>query len=151
MKCWKFNQLVKNGSNRGSSAMQISTGLERTDSPISKKGFLISKNPKILLIMISKTVGMQNVANPCCIIQVQFQSPFANRLLIGFCSKCKKITPRTLGKIQCFSAFFGVPGGIRTHGLSLRRRTLYPAELQRHSKTIFNLNSIPSAFTPEGG
>ena len=32
----------------------------------------------------------------------------------------KKITPRTLGKIQCFSAFFGVPGGIRTHGLSLR-------------------------------
>ena len=27
--------------------------------------------------------------------------------------------------------FAGVPGGIRTHGLSLRRRTLYPAELQR--------------------
>ena len=27
--------------------------------------------------------------------------------------------------------FGGVPGGIRTHGLSLRRRTLYPAELQR--------------------
>ena len=27
--------------------------------------------------------------------------------------------------------FAGVPGGIRTHGLSLRRRTLYPSELQR--------------------
>ena len=26
----------------------------------------------------------------------------------------------------------GVLGGIRTHGLSLRRRTLYPAELRRH-------------------
>ena len=29
-------------------------------------------------------------------------------------------------------ALSGVPGGIRTHGLSLRRRTLYPAELRRH-------------------
>lgn len=26
------------------------------------------------------------------------------------------------------------PGGIRTHGLPLRRRTLYPAELQMHTK-----------------
>jgi hypothetical protein len=25
-----------------------------------------------------------------------------------------------------------VPGGIRTHDLPLRRRTLYPAELQKH-------------------
>ena len=64
---------------------------------------------------------------------------------------CKKITPRTLGKIQYFSAFFGVPGGIRTHGLSLRRRTLYPAELQRLLKTLFNLNSPPSAFGLQGG
>ena len=27
---------------------------------------------------------------------------------------------------------FGVPGGIRTHDLPLRRRTLYPAELRKH-------------------
>ena len=26
-----------------------------------------------------------------------------------------------------------VPGGIRTHGLPLRRRTLYPAELRRRA------------------
>ena len=31
---------------------------------------------------------------------------------------------------SCF--LFGVPGAIRTRGLSLRRRTLYPAELRRH-------------------
>ena len=30
------------------------------------------------------------------------------------------------------SAFFGAPGAIRTHGLSLRGRMLYPAELQAH-------------------
>ena len=30
-----------------------------------------------------------------------------------------------------FMGYFGVPGGIRTHDLPLRRRTLYPAELQR--------------------
>ena len=36
---------------------------------------------------------------------------------------------------KVFGVFAGVPGGIRTHGLSLRRRTLYPAELQRH---LFN-------------
>ena len=26
----------------------------------------------------------------------------------------------------------GVPGGIRTHGLPLRRRSLYPTELRKH-------------------
>ena len=31
---------------------------------------------------------------------------------------------------------FGDPGGIRTHGLSLRRRPLYPAELRNHN--VFN-------------
>ena len=28
--------------------------------------------------------------------------------------------------------FSTAPGGIRTHGLSLRRRSLYPAELRKH-------------------
>ena len=28
--------------------------------------------------------------------------------------------------------FLGAPGAIRTHGLSLRRRTLYPTELRAH-------------------
>ena len=32
----------------------------------------------------------------------------------------------------------GVPGQIRTAGLSLRRRTLYPAELQRRISKLFN-------------
>ena len=31
---------------------------------------------------------------------------------------------------------FGVPGGSRTHGLSLRRRTLYPAELRKRCVVI---------------
>ena len=38
-------------------------------------------------------------------------------------------------KRTSFAKKYGVPGGIRTHGLSLRRRTLYPAELRRH-KTV---------------
>ena len=46
----------------------------------------------------------------------------------------------------------GVLGGIRTHGLSLRRRTLYPAELRRHfhfSTTIFySLSSRLSTPAP---
>ena len=32
---------------------------------------------------------------------------------------------------------YGVPGWIRTSGLSLRRRTLYPAELREHTKLGF--------------
>ena len=32
-----------------------------------------------------------------------------------------------------FLRFHGVPGGSRTHGLSLRRRTLYPTELRKHA------------------
>ena len=31
-----------------------------------------------------------------------------------------------------FFGVFGAPGGIRTHGLPLRRRSLYPTELRVH-------------------
>ncbi|VDN47686.1 protein of unknown function [Petrocella atlantisensis] len=34
---------------------------------------------------------------------------------------------------------YNVPGGIRTHGPSLRRRVLYPTELQKH---IYKSNII---------
>ena len=50
------------------------------------------------------------------------------------------------------SALHGVPGAIRTRGLSLRWRTLYPAELRRHiciyvCTQIEHFNySKPSAF-----
>ena len=42
---------------------------------------------------------------------------------------CRKINkaPKT-----CVFGAFGIPGAIRTRDLSLRRRTLYPAELRRH-------------------
>ena len=42
------------------------------------------------------------------------------------------------------SALNGVPDGIRTHGLSLRRRTLYPAELRRQIHLISGDLSIIS-------
>ena len=35
-------------------------------------------------------------------------------------------------------SLFSVPGRIRTAGLPLRRRTLYPAELQKHSDIFIN-------------
>ncbi len=40
---------------------------------------------------------------------------------------------------------FGVPGAIRTRGLSLRRRMLYPAELRRH---VGNIDMIPRQRIP---
>ena len=40
-----------------------------------------------------------------------------------------------------FMGYFGVPGGIRTHDLPLRRRTLYPAELQRLIQLLMPLIS----------
>ena len=33
--------------------------------------------------------------------------------------------------LKNFWRFYHVPDGIRTHGLPLRRRTLYPAELRK--------------------
>ena len=39
----------------------------------------------------------------------------------------------------------GVLGGIRTHGLSLRRRTLYPSELRRHTGWLERKTKIPQA------
>ncbi len=51
--------------------------------------------------------------------------------------KTAKIIPEISGgqnaKTLLFSrALGGVPGGIRTHDLPLRRRTLYPTELRKH-------------------
>ena len=48
-------------------------------------------------------------------------------------NKIKAVPLRLNAKGDCFfNAKFGAPGGIRTHNLPLRRRMLYPDELQRH-------------------
>ena len=39
---------------------------------------------------------------------------------------------KTLTFVSRLAFFYGAPGGIRTHGLPLRRRSLYPAELRVH-------------------
>ena len=41
------------------------------------------------------------------------------------------------------SGIFGDPGGIRTHGLSLRRRPLYPAELRDHVPETLCFQGFP--------
>ena len=40
-------------------------------------------------------------------------------------------TPESLNYTGLSGVISGVPGAIRTHGLPLRRRMLYPAELRR--------------------
>ncbi len=52
----------------------------------------------------------------------------------------KAKVPRNLD----FSALFGALEGIRIPDLPLRRRTLYPAELQAH--ILYNSNGLPFAF-----
>jgi hypothetical protein len=47
-----------------------------------------------------------------------------------------KKTPETLDFTGLPGGVFGVPKGIRTPDLSLRRRTLYPTELLAHNITI---------------
>ena len=44
------------------------------------------------------------------------------------------------------SGNFGDPGGIRTHGLSLRRRPLYPAELRDHVPEILILQGFQGSL-----
>ena len=47
------------------------------------------------------------------------------------CSTCVRREGKTKKpKNIVFMGYFGVPGGIRTHDLPLRRRTLYPAEVR---------------------
>ena len=55
-------------------------------------------------------------------------------MLLQF-AKNKK-TPETLDFTGLPGGGFGVPKGIRTPDLSLRRRTLYPTELLAHNITI---------------
>ena len=55
-------------------------------------------------------------------------------MLLQF-AKNKK-TPETLDFTGLPGGVFGVPKGIRTPDLSLRRRTLYPTELLAHNITI---------------
>ena len=45
-------------------------------------------------------------------------------------AQAQKIKPKPC-KIKAFGFIYGVPGAIRTRGLPLRRRMLYPAELRR--------------------
>ena len=52
-------------------------------------------------------------------------------LLANACEKQKK-EAALLILLTTSLRFSTAPGGIRTHGLSLRRRSLYPAELRKH-------------------
>ena len=56
---------------------------------------------------------------------------FQRYVVFQACSKWKheKIEKKNPRK-RCVFGDFGVSGGIRTHDLSLRRRSLYPAELR---------------------
>ena len=66
-------------------------------------------------------------------------------------------TPNSLDEIkkhgrisnEFFHAFTGnVSDVIRTHDLPLRRRTLYPAELQRQAFTAFDMHGFPRHENP---
>ena len=48
-------------------------------------------------------------------------------------------------KTQCFRGI-GVPGAIRTRGVPLRRRALYPAEVRRHIHFLCTLLEQPNLF-----
>ena len=52
-------------------------------------------------------------------------------------------------KSSVYAELFGVPGGNRTHGLSLRRRTLYPTELRKQAILIF-FKFYTSIYTSNG-
>jgi hypothetical protein len=57
----------------------------------------------------------------------------------------KKTLPRGKEKSRktLYFTAFGVPGATRTRGLSLRRRTLYPTELQEHIHQYSVIYSVP--------
>ena len=54
---------------------------------------------------------------------------------------CKLKPPKT----QCFRGF-GVPGAIRTRGVPLRRRALYPTEVRRHMQFLCAPLEQPKEF-----
>ena len=69
----------------------------------------------------------------------------ANCLTIADSLSIRK--PPNLPFYQHFRGFFcGVPGEIRTHGLPLRRRTLYPAELRGQISGNTPGQGAPSAW-----
>ena len=66
-----------------------------------------------------------------------------NKMTNGW-AKCQK--EKTTKYSRKFGGF-GVPGAIRTRGLSLRRRTLYPAELRAHiMKFVKNKLRLPIPY-----
>ena len=58
---------------------------------------------------------------------------------------CKLKPPKT----QCFRGF-GVPGAIRTRGVPLRRRALYPAEVRGHMQFLCAPLELPKEFLGGG-
>ena len=66
----------------------------------------------------------------CCQLRRQYSLNFLVPSIRPFDSLnnllCKQKTP-----LKGFIVYIGVPGGSRTHGLPLRRRTLYPTELRK--------------------
>ena len=122
----------------------ISKVFSGLDSAISRSAFLISKNCVFLLIIISKTEShLWQLAASLFTDCPPFRMEGGVRL--GENQKSRKPL-----KTKAFGVVSGTHGRIRTSGLPLRRRPLYPAELRgRVSFSGTISNSIMPAFPPK--
>ena len=69
----------------------------------------------------------------------------------GFCApQCLACILKKRHPLNTFRGCCGAPGAIRTRGLPLRRRTLYPAELRAHSRLLRKLKTHSYYDTPRG-
>ena len=85
------------------------------------------------------------------ILKKQAMHPWKTGVLnFSFKTPAARINIGLMGYASILGNYFGAPEGIWTSDLPLRRRSLYPAELQAHSLIIIvqamrfvNLNQIP--------
>ena len=106
--------------------METSAGQGERGTGKSVKG-RIRKIPSESVIRLRR-----NFLRQCLIrgLEVDFCSlPFRKKL---YRRSIKNPNPFPIWKIWFGLYAFGAPGGIRTHGLPLRRRSLYPTELRVH-------------------
>ena len=83
--------------------------------------------------------GTYACANYMVRVRTCFGVPKTRKLTQEMCEQRKVKVPRNLD----FSALFGALEGIRIPDLPLRRRTLYPAELQAHTLSVRANSFLP--------
>ena len=134
-----LSKMRKQNGSRGGIAKQK----HALEPPLDMDGFL-HRQPQVKNDIYKSSLHLTEGVN-WSLLNERLPQPFHSGYARSRVERIGKVSGITQKRRRqgAIPAAFGVPDWIRTNGLSLRRRPLYPTELRGHIELYFTLTALP--------